>query len=186
MNSAMEERPDDDCIFISPRQKVRLEHAEWSQSAFGDVGPVGPLMHLSQEALEAAGAVHDLSEWADMQFLLWDAQRRAGITDDQITQAMIEKLAINKARTWHFTEDGKAVLHVAEDTEAYVEKCPICASVFRDDDVCASEITMGPCHAACLDGSPIVDLETGDETGGKLTTYKWREISQPGAKAGGE
>ncbi|WET99424.1 dATP/dGTP pyrophosphohydrolase domain-containing protein, partial [Klebsiella pneumoniae] len=27
-------------------------------------------------------------EWADMQFLLWDAQRRAGITDEQITQAM--------------------------------------------------------------------------------------------------
>ena len=32
-----------------------------------------------------------------MQFLLWDAQRRAGITDEQITQAMIDKLAVNKA-----------------------------------------------------------------------------------------
>jgi hypothetical protein len=37
------------------------------------VGPVGPLNHLSKEALEAAEQPGDLSEWADMQFLLWDA-----------------------------------------------------------------------------------------------------------------
>ncbi|MGQ7144740.1 dATP/dGTP pyrophosphohydrolase domain-containing protein, partial [Escherichia sp. SS-MK2] len=33
-----------------PRQVVRREHAQWSQSTFGDVGPVGPLKHLSKEA----------------------------------------------------------------------------------------------------------------------------------------
>ncbi|EDV3122973.1 DUF550 domain-containing protein, partial [Salmonella enterica subsp. enterica] len=48
--------------------------------------------------MEAAAEPDDLSEWADMQFLLWDAQRRAGITDEQITRVMKEKLAINKAR----------------------------------------------------------------------------------------
>ena len=81
------------------RDKVRNEHAEWSQATFGNVGPVGPLKHLSKEALEAAAEPDDLSEWADMQFLLWDAQRRAGITDEQITQAMIDKLAVNKQRS---------------------------------------------------------------------------------------
>jgi hypothetical protein len=50
--------------------------------------------------LETIAKPHDLIEWADMQFLLWDAQRRAGITDEQITQAMIDKLAVNKARQW--------------------------------------------------------------------------------------
>lgn len=59
------------------RDQVRQEHAEWSQATFGNVGPVGPLKHLSKEALEAAAEPGDLSEWADMQFLLWDAQRRA-------------------------------------------------------------------------------------------------------------
>ncbi|WP_243412982.1 dATP/dGTP pyrophosphohydrolase domain-containing protein, partial [Salmonella enterica] len=29
---------------------VRREHAEWSDKTFGDVGPVGPLKHLSKEA----------------------------------------------------------------------------------------------------------------------------------------
>ncbi|MEG8285211.1 DUF550 domain-containing protein [Klebsiella variicola subsp. variicola] len=94
------------------RDQVRSEHAEWSQATFGNVGPVGPLKHLSKEALEAAAEPGDLSEWADMQFLLWDAQRRAGITDEQITQAMIEKLAVNKQREWPVPKDGEPRLHI--------------------------------------------------------------------------
>lgn len=94
------------------RDQVRNEHAEWSQATFGDVGPVGPLKHLSKEALEAAADPGDLSEWADMQFLMWDAQRRAGITDEQITQAMIEKLTVNKQREWPEPKDGEPRLHI--------------------------------------------------------------------------
>lgn len=97
---------------VLEREQVRREHAEWSQSTFGNVGPIGPLKHLSKEALEAADEPGDLSEWADMQFLLWDAQRRAGITDEQITLAMIEKLAINKTRNWPEPKDGEPRLHI--------------------------------------------------------------------------
>lgn len=100
----------------SEREQIRREHAEWSDATFGDVGPIGPLKHLSKEALEAAAEPDDLSEWADMQFLLWDAQRRAGITDEQITQAMIEKLAINKARQWPEPKDGEPRLHIKEQS----------------------------------------------------------------------
>ncbi|EAA7138329.1 DUF550 domain-containing protein [Salmonella enterica] len=96
------------------RERIRREHAEWSDKTFGDVGPVGPLKHLSKEALEAAAEPDDLSEWADMQFLLWDAQRRAGITDKQITLAMEEKLAVNKKREWPEPKDGEPRLHIKE------------------------------------------------------------------------
>ncbi|MEC6146135.1 DUF550 domain-containing protein [Klebsiella pneumoniae] len=96
------------------REQVRREHAEWSQATFGNVGPVGPLKHLSKEALEAAEQPGDLSEWADMQFLLWDAQCRAGVTDEQITQAMIDKLAVNKQRKWPEPKDGEPRLHIKE------------------------------------------------------------------------
>lgn len=96
------------------RDQVRQEHAEWSQATFGNVDPVGPLKHLSEEALEAAAEPGDLSEWADMQFLMWDAQRRAGITDAQITQAMIDKLAVNKQREWPEPKDGEPRLHIKE------------------------------------------------------------------------
>lgn len=96
----------------SERERIRREHAEWSDATFGDVGPIGPLKHLSKEALEAAAEPGDLSEWADMQFLLWDAQRRMGISDEFITRAMIEKLAINKARQWPEPKDGEPRLHI--------------------------------------------------------------------------
>ncbi|MBX8914271.1 DUF550 domain-containing protein [Enterobacter ludwigii] len=96
----------------SLRDDIRRQHAEWSQSTFGKVGPVGPLKHLSKEALEAAAEPGDLSEWADMQFLLWDAQRNAGITDEQITQALIDKLKVNKDRQWPEPKDGEPRLHI--------------------------------------------------------------------------
>lgn len=102
------------------REQVRREHAEWSQATFGNVGPVGPLKHLRKEALEAAEQPGDLSEWADIQFLLWDAQRRAGITDEQITQAMIEKLAVNKQRSWPEPKDGEPRLHIKEQSAPVV------------------------------------------------------------------
>lgn len=102
------------------RDQVRQEHAEWSQATFGNVGPVGPLKHLSKEALEAAAEPSDLFEWADMHFLLWDAQRRAGITDEQITQAMIEKLAVNKQRSWPEPKDGEPRLHIKEQVAPVV------------------------------------------------------------------
>ncbi|WP_431192669.1 DUF550 domain-containing protein [Salmonella enterica] len=100
---------------VPEREQIRREHAEWSDATFGDVGPIGLLKHLSKEALEAAAEQPgDLSEWADMQFLLWDAQRRAGISDEQITQAMVEKLAVNKQREWPEPKDGEPRLHIKE------------------------------------------------------------------------
>lgn len=97
---------------VPERDRVRREHAEWSDKTFGNIGPVGPLKHLSKEALEAAANPEDPLEWADMQFLLWDAQRRMGISDEFITRAMIEKLAINKARQWPEPKDGEPRLHI--------------------------------------------------------------------------
>ncbi|SAQ00760.1 Eaa1 [Klebsiella oxytoca] len=119
------------------REQVRREHAEWSQATFGNVGPVGPLKHLSKEALEAVAEPDDLSEWADMQFLLWDAQRRAGITDEQITKAMIEKLAVNKARVWPEPKDGEPRLHIKEQPSAVVLdeiECDICGHISTDPE----------------------------------------------------
>ncbi|EEQ9773399.1 DUF550 domain-containing protein, partial [Escherichia coli] len=80
----------------------------------GCVGPIGPLKHLSKEALEAAAEPDDLSEWADMHFLLWDAQRRAGISDAEITAAMEDKLKINMERQWPEPKDGEPRLHIKE------------------------------------------------------------------------
>ncbi len=100
------------------RRLIRDRHAAWSQETFGDVGPIGPLKHLAKEALEAASAPDDLSEWADLQFLLWDAQRRAGISDGEITAAMEEKLKVNMARQWPEPKDGEPRLHIKEPSNS--------------------------------------------------------------------
>lgn len=153
------------------RDQVRSEHAEWSQATFGNVGPVGPLKHLSKEALEAAADPEDLSEWADMQFLLWDAQRRAGITDEQITQAMIEKLAVNKQREWPEPKDGEPRLHIKEQPASVVPDAYV-----RDEHgrmmlngVCEPKIGFGTgwnaCRATMLQASPVCTCPSG---GGSL------------------
>lgn len=120
---------------VSPaklREKIRAEHAAWSQETFGDVGPVGPLKHLAKEAMEAAEAPDDLSEWADLQFLLWDAMRRAGISEEELNAAMELKLSVNKARNWPEPKDGEPREHLkadgagaAESDKDYGEDLPL-------------------------------------------------------------
>jgi hypothetical protein len=55
--------------------------------------------------------------------------------------------------------------------------CPICAVPFQPGDICADDIELGTCHAACLEGSPVVDLETGHELlGGQMDTYSYGDF----------
>jgi hypothetical protein len=115
--SNRDELPEEKGASLQLRNLIRRRHAEWSDATFGNVGPVGPLKHLSKEALEAAAEPDDLSEWADMQFLLWDAQRRAGICDGEITAAMEEKLKVNMARQWPEPKDGEPRLHIKADQQ---------------------------------------------------------------------
>ncbi len=91
---------------------VRQAHAEWSDRQFGKVGPVGPLKHLAKEAIEAAEAPDDISEFADILMLVWDATRRAGFSDEQLAEAVAEKLERNKRRAWGEVKDGEPCHHV--------------------------------------------------------------------------
>ncbi|EJS3783909.1 DUF550 domain-containing protein [Salmonella enterica] len=145
----------------SERERIRREHAEWSDATFGDVGPVGPLKHLSKEALEAAADPSDPLEWADMQFLLWDAQRRAGISDGEITAAMVKKLAINKTRQWPEPKDGEPRLHIKEQPASVVPDDVRQELRKMDDEIIAElDAEESVCRAAMLQG-------------------KFRDLSQP-------
>jgi hypothetical protein len=95
-----------------PFRFVRQAHAEWSDRQFGNVGPVGPLKHLAKEAIEAAEAPDDISEFADIIMLVWDATRRAGFSDEQLAEAVAEKLERNKRRAWGEVKDGEPCHHV--------------------------------------------------------------------------
>lgn len=149
----------------SERERIRREHAEWSDATFGEVGPIGPLKHLSKEALEAAADPSDPLEWADMQFLLWDAQRRMGLSDEFITRAMIEKLAINKARHWPEPKDGEPRMHIKEQPVPIVPEEITSASAPEIFEIAAEAERLGlrgsyasyavgwnACRAAMLNG----------------------------------
>lgn len=61
--------------------------------------------------------------------------------------------------------------------------CPICEAAFYPDDICATDIELGICHAECLEGSPVVDLDTGEPIpDGKLDTYRFADTDPPGAR----
>lgn len=138
------------------REQIRHEHAKWSDSTFGCVGPIGPLKHLSKEALEAAAEPDDLSEWADMQFLLWDAQRRAGISDAEITAAMEDKLKINMERQWPKPKDGEPRLHIKE---------PGNSPVTPDSWIsCSERMPKGYADVLVTDGEHV-EVKWWDESG---------------------
>lgn len=53
--------------------------------------------------------------------------------------------------------------------------CPICAEPLKVDDMCAVDIELGICHAACLEGSPTVNLDTGEPVDGSIPTFRYEE-----------
>jgi hypothetical protein len=78
----------------------------------------------------------------------------------------------------------KALTGATDEDDA--ESCPICMDAFKGDDLCATDIELGTCHAACLEGSPVVDLDTGEPTDGEPFTYRFDSLPQPKASAGQE
>lgn len=59
----------------------------------------------------------------------------------------------------------------ASDEE--IAACPICLERFKSGDECAIDIELGICHSACLEGSPTVDLDTGDPIDGPVPTFRY-------------
>lgn len=56
--------------------------------------------------------------------------------------------------------------------------CPVCDEELRNGDLCASDIELGTCHADCLKGSPVVDLNTGKRVRGKASTFTFDEFDR--------
>lgn len=59
-------------------------------------------------------------------------------------------------------------------------RCPICDEAFKPDDSCATDIELGTCHFDCLDGSPVVDLETCEEIlDDDMHSFPYSEVMDP-------
>lgn len=102
------------------------QHSEWSQKTFGldsERGPIGPIRHLEKEVQEILEKIDNattpedlLEEFADAQFLLFDAVRRAKFTYTDLTLACFKKLEKNKGRVWKVPSDpDQPIEHVREE-----------------------------------------------------------------------
>jgi len=102
--------------FVIPLE-LMLRHRNWAVTNFGDKeewGPVGPLRHLSKEALEAAEATdpaHRVTEFADCMFLFLDSMYRAGISNADLVEAMQAKMPILEARTYRKAGKDQPIEH---------------------------------------------------------------------------
>lgn len=54
--------------------------------------------------------------------------------------------------------------------------CPVCEEAFKPNDECATDIELGTCHYACLEGSPTVDLDTGEQIDGPIPTFRYMDL----------
>nr|WP_053093110.1 dATP/dGTP pyrophosphohydrolase domain-containing protein [Klebsiella aerogenes] len=124
------------------RDQVRNEHAEWSQTTFGDVGPVGPLKHLSKEAPvvpDAATAIRaclsefpesardiveecaDIAENACRAAMLQEFQKSAGAANNCRSNEKVQELQAGNSPV---IPDGY-VMVPKEPTAEMVKKCGI-------------------------------------------------------------
>lgn len=112
------------------------DQSEWSQLQFGgddERGPRGPLLHLKKEIGECLDelpkALNEITglpqkgnalpklhaEIVDMQFLIFDAARRSGMTFRQLLIGCFHKMCVNKNRQWQKPTSDAPVEHVRED-----------------------------------------------------------------------
>lgn len=91
-----------------------------------------------------------------MQFLLWDAQRRAGISDAEITAAMEDKLKINMERQWPEPKDGEPRLHIKEPGNS-----PVTPDAWIS---CSERMPKGYADVLVTDGEHV-EVKWWDESG---------------------
>lgn len=95
------------------------------------------------------------------------------MTERQPTPGVHQNIAAITDESGHGSGMGFGPAATSDDSDL----CPICQVAFQPNDICASDIELGTCHAACLKGSLVVDLETGDELpGGQMDTYPYGDL----------
>lgn len=83
----------------------------------------------------------------------------------------IAEFAVDNAE---FIRDA-LLAYVAPAPDEGPDLCEVCGQPLTPADICATDIDMGTCHAACLEGTSVVDMETGEPLNGKPDTFRYGE-----------
>lgn len=107
-------------------EKQFNEISAWQRETFGQATPFSKIAHLTEEVEELYEALHMHEpaassqnvrhEFADCFFLLFGAASAAGMTYQDIVNAIEEKFTINKARKWGKPDANGVVNHIKAST----------------------------------------------------------------------
>lgn len=93
-------------------QQLQDDIGAFAEKTFPDASPRSKALHLSEEAKEAADNPSDISEWADCMILLSDGARKSGFSMDDLYQAVLRKMEINKKRKWDAGDKDGIIRHI--------------------------------------------------------------------------
>ena len=93
-------------------QKLQDDIGLFTDKTFPKSTAKSKALHLSEEAQEAAADPTDILEWADCMILLLDGARAAGYDTTAIYKAVLEKMEINKDRTWGVPDVDGVARHI--------------------------------------------------------------------------
>ena len=94
-------------------QQLQVDVGEWSDATFPQpILAKNKAAHLVEEAQEVYEDPDDIMEYADCIMLLLDAARISGFSAEDLYQATLKKLEINKARKWGERDERGVVNHV--------------------------------------------------------------------------
>jgi len=82
-----------------------LAVTKWQEETFGKQNPLPKLSHLNEEIKELindikTGSKNKRLEWADCFILLFGGAHSDGMTFEDISNAVSEKMEINRKRKW--------------------------------------------------------------------------------------
>ena len=92
------------------------EIGQTSIDLFGNpTNPLPSLHHLQEEVKEVMKEPLDVTEYADCLILLMGAFKRIGGTAEQLVQAAIDKVEVNKKRKWGKADENGVIKHIDEE-----------------------------------------------------------------------
>ena len=92
---------------------------EWQDKVFPKSTANSKLLHLEEEIKEVRQAMHEqynvAHEFADCFILLMGAAHKAGMSYEQVRDAIHSKMKVNMARKWNKPNEHGVYKHVKED-----------------------------------------------------------------------
>lgn len=138
--------------------------------------------HIQAVVMAALPALSTDKEPVGWREALTDAALNLDACADVIGKLRSGKERESLIRGW--AERCRAALATPKDEGDEEDCCPICDVPFKPDDICASDVTEGTCHAECLEGADIVDLDTEEPSDGPIFTYRYDSLAAPKDEGG--